>query len=153
MQFIKSFKFVCLMLLTTVITLNGCSFNNTYINREEDKKDGEKVTNKLFELIKAKKYNDTFKLYSNQFWAVTTKDKLLELYTATENKLGDLDSTTVNKWETRRVVGTNPSAEYVFAYNTKHSKYKAVESIRLVKEKDGSIKILAYNINSDGFFK
>lgn len=153
MQFIKSSKFICFTLLITTVVLNGCSFNNTYINREEDKKDGEKVTNKFFELIKAKKYNDTFKLYSSQFWTVTSKDKLLEMYTATENKLGDLDSTTVSKWETRRVVGTNPSAEYVFAYNTKHSKYKAVESIRLAKEKDGSIKILAYNINSDGFFK
>ncbi|MEO3407154.1 DUF4019 domain-containing protein [Mucilaginibacter sp. CAU 1740] len=153
MRTFKFFKSICLAILACLITLSGCKFNSTYINREDDKQAAEKVTNKFFELIKAKKYNDTFKLYSDKFWTVTPKSKMLEIYTMSEKKLGELNSATVDNWETRRVEGSDPSAEYVFAYKTKHSKYQAVESIRLMREKDGSIKIVAYNVNSEGLFK
>jgi hypothetical protein len=153
MQLIKSSKSVYFISLLGIIALNGCTFNKTYINRKKDEQDAEKVTNQFFKLLKAKKYTDTFKLYSDQFWRVTSKDKLMEIYTFTDTKLGDLDSTKVSRWETRSVEGTNPSALYAFAYKTKHSKYNAMESIKLDREKDGSIKILAYSVNSPGFFK
>ncbi len=43
------------IILFVILTLINCSFNNVRENREEDKKDAEKITLKFYSLIKEKK--------------------------------------------------------------------------------------------------
>src|SRR5476651_601248 len=83
------------------ICFTACQFNSTYLNRDEDKKDAEKVTNQLFDFIKNKKYEESYALYSDKFWEVTSKQKMKSYDSITNAKLGELDSINLDKWETR----------------------------------------------------
>jgi hypothetical protein len=136
-----------------ILTCYSCNFNSTNLNREEDKQVGEKIMNTFFDDIKKHDYNATFALYSDKFWEVTSRDKMKQIYEMTTKKLGALTNTSVDKWETRIVKGTNSSAEYLYQYKNTYEKGEALETVRLVEEEGGKIKILAYNINSDNFLK
>jgi hypothetical protein len=146
---IKTIVIVCF----AALLVSGCSFNSTFTNNIEDRKDAEKVTNKLYELIKKKDYEATTVLFSKRFFDASNKEKLFEIFNATNVKLGSLEKTEIGQWETQRVEGTDPSANYALQYNNQYTNYQATETIRLTREKDGAIKIISYNINSDGFFK
>lgn len=146
---IRTLVIVCI----ATLVVNGCSFNSTFTNSIEDRKDAEKVTNKLYELIKKKDYEATTVLFSKSFFEASDKEKLFEIFNATNVKLGSLEKTEIGQWETQRVEGTDPSANYALQYNNQYTNYQATETIRLTREKDGEIKIISYNINSDGFFK
>ena len=145
----KSFSILAL----TILTLTSCHFNSTFINREEDKKDAQKVTAELYELLKSNNYEATVPLFSKKFLEVTNKEKLFEIFSFTKEKIGDLQDTTIEAWETNRVEGSNPSALYSFTYNNKYDKFNAKETVNLLREADGKIRIFRYAINSDGFFK
>ena len=142
-----------LVALLLIIGSTSCHFNRQFINRTEDKNDGEKITSQFFELIMNKRYSETKKLFSPQFLKVTPWLKMENILLLTSKKLGNLKTTEIDKWETRRVEGSNPFAEYNFTYRTHYEKFDAVEIFRLVREDNGAIKILAYNVNSDGFMQ
>jgi N-acetyl-gamma-glutamylphosphate reductase len=133
--------------------ISGCTFTTSRTNRDEDKKDAEKVINKFYDLIKSKKYDATHDLFSSKFWEVTSVKKMDTIFTATQNKLGDLVTIHLDDWATKVVAGTDPSADYRLIYKNHHQKSNAIESFTLTKEDDGKIRIISYNINSDGFFK
>lgn len=145
-------KFLLLPILF-MITMTACHFNSQYLNREEDKKEAEKITNELYQLLKEKNYDATTKLFSKKFFEVTDKEKLFKIFGMTIEKLGKLKVIEIEKWETRRVEGSNPLAEYAFVYKNTYSNFPARETIKLIREEDGKIRIIAYNINSDGFIE
>jgi hypothetical protein len=136
-----------------MLIIVSCTFTSTYLNREEDKRKAEQVTNRLFDYIQKNEYDKSFQLFSNTFWTVTSKDKLREILTVTQKKLGRLDSTRLGECQTRRITGTSPSGEYLLVYKNHYHNYEATETIRLVLEEKEKIRIIAYNINSEGFFK
>jgi len=150
MQNLKNSSIIFVFIL---LLLNSCNFNSTYLNREEDKNDAEKIANQYYNFIKAKNYEATYGLFNNEFWKVTSKEKLKELFIATQNKLGGLDTITLDHWETKIVKGTNPSSEYVLYYLNKYQKYTAKETLRLIKNESDKIQIIAFNVNSEGFMK
>lgn len=135
-----------------MLLLSACNFNSTYLNRENDRDDAKKIGDKYFELLKKSDYVATFKLFSDNFWTVTPKPKMSEIYQSISKKLGKLQSITLDQWETRVLKGTNSSSEYILYYLNHYEKFDAKETLRLVKEGD-DIKIIAFNINSDGLLK
>ena len=139
------------ILLTLII--GGCTFTSTRLNREEDKLDAQKVTNKFFDIVKTGNYAAAHDLFSDKFWKVTSPAHMNDIFTATQKKLGDIVNINLSDWETRVVSGTDPVAEYKLVYKNHHQKFDSVETFGLMKEDDGKIRILSYNINSDGFFK
>jgi len=134
------------------VFLSSCQFNSTRTNMAGDKEAAEKVTDKFHAFIKAKNYDSAYTLFSKRFFAVTPKAKMTEILTATQSKLGDLKTDSLGEWQTKIVEGTNPSSDYLLEYTNHHQKYNAKEEFHLTKE-DGKIRILGYNINSEGFFK
>lgn len=142
-----------LLLLLTPLLLSACNFSSTYLNREEDKADAESVANTYFNFIEGQNFSATYPLFSKKFWAVVTKDKIQQIMQATEKKLGKLENTALSHWETRIIKGTNPSSEYLLEYTNHYHNADAKETLRLLKDDDGKIRIVYYNIQSDGFFK
>jgi len=136
-------------LLLLVFSLTSCNFNSTYINREEDKKDAEKVSDQFYTLLEQKDFNKLSPLLSNQFKAVTSTKKLNEYLTGTVSKLGEIKSKKLDHWETKVIKGSNSSAKYVLYYLVERTKFQAKETVTLVAEND-QIKILGYNVNSEG---
>lgn len=146
-------KAFTLTTLLTVFLMAACHFNSQYINREEDKVDAEKVSMRFYEYIKNKEYEQTAALFSDSMLKTTPKEKIYNLYTMIGRKLGDFKGAELVKWETRRVEGSNPSGDYTLLYKTKYGEFEAMEDIRLIREVDGSIKIVGYHVTSDEFIK
>ncbi len=132
-------------------SLTSCHFNTTYSNREEDKKDAEKITSQFYDLVKQNDYTKTYKLFSEKFFAITDTVKLNNIFRTTVEKLGAIESMTLDKWETNVVKGTDEKSDYALQYIVKHKRFDSKETFTLTKE-NGEIKIIGYNINSDGFF-
>jgi hypothetical protein len=148
----KNFTKILLIACLMIVSFNNCQQNSQYIDRIEDKEAGEQVTNKLYDFIKSKQYEEATSLFSETFLKVTPEDKLIDLFIKINAKLGDLEGVKVDHWETRRVIGSNPSASYLFVYKVKYMKFESTETIKLTKEEDDQIKIGSLNINIDGFF-
>jgi hypothetical protein len=136
-----------------VLFLNSCQFNNQYLNREDDKAEAELVTTKFYSFIMNQEFEKTLGLFSDKFFEYASKEELLKLLTAIENKLGKLENTRIEKWDTRIINGSDPSSAYKFLYIVKYEKYEAAESISLIKEDDGTIRIAGYNVDSKGLME
>ncbi|MGN8057339.1 hypothetical protein ACTJKN_13760 [Pedobacter sp. 22163] len=148
----KNKIYVSLYLFSLLLIASSCNFNSTYLNREEDKKDAEKVADQFYTLVEKNDLKNLNPLLSNQFKAVTSTQKLNDYLTGTANKLGAIKSQKLDHWETKVIRGSNPSATYVLYYIVERTKFQAKETVTLTAEND-QIKILGYNVNSEGLLK
>lgn len=148
----KSKRIFFAELVVICLILTGCHFNSTFENRESDKKDGEQVIAEFYKLLKHEKYKETYVLFDERFFKVTDTQKLKEIYDISFEKLGNIQSCNIDRWETQAIIGTDSKTNYLFQCDVKRSNYASKETIRLIKDKAG-IKILSYHVNSDGLFK
>ena len=139
------------LLLLLALLFTACTFNATYNNREEDKSEAEQVTAMLFLALQNKNYAAADTLFSKDFYKVTSKDKLNEVFKVTQEKLGDLVTTNLTDWKTQVIKGTNASAEYAFLYGNTYQKAIGQVSIRLQKDPGNKIRIVYYTVKSDAF--
>ncbi|RZL31550.1 MAG: hypothetical protein EOP00_34980, partial [Pedobacter sp.] len=130
-----------------LILIWSCNFNSTFINREEDKKDAEKIAEEFYGHLQKGAYPKLHTLISERFWKTTTDDKLDDFLTSADHKLGPIKSKTLAHWEAKTIKGTQSSSTYVLYYLVQRGKHQAKETLTLTKE-GSKIKILGYNINS-----
>ncbi|WP_027383545.1 hypothetical protein [Epilithonimonas caeni] len=135
-----------------IILLTGCNFNTVYKNREQDKQDAEKITQKFYSIIKKGNTKEVLPLFSQDFFKVTNKDKFLELFEKTNNVYGKILNDSLVHWETLVIKGNNPKSEYLLVYYAKRENIDSQEYITLHNEKKG-IKIFEYRINVDTLSK
>jgi len=119
--------------LGLAIFITACTFTSTRLNREEDRDAAEKVTKRLFDLLKTKDYDATYSLFSDSLWKSSTKDKLKTVYTYSDGKLGDMKSDSLASWQTKVVTGTAPSAQYELIYQNQYQKGTAKVEILLTQ--------------------
>src|SRR5580698_9640138 len=108
----KALKTESLPIILFILIISGCVFTNTYTNRQQDKKDGEKITDNFFKYLKNKDYKSIYPLFSDKFYEASPKDSLDRIFEISQNQLGDVISTDLNDWTTKVVTGTENSAEY-----------------------------------------
>jgi len=147
----SQFKTFTFFLCLICFSFTGCHFNSRNINSDEDKNDAEKITKEFYDLLKKADYVKTYKLFGKNFFVATDTSKLNDLFITTNEKLGPIESMELGEWETIVVTGTDAKSDYALQYIVKHEKFEAKETFRLTKE-NGQIKIVGYNVNSDGFF-
>lgn len=145
----KNKIYAALCLTTLLFTATSCNVNSSYINREEDKKDAEKVADQFYELLQKKDFQKVDPLLSTKFKAATSTEKLNDYLNGALNKLGEIKSEKLDHWESKVVKGTNPSANYVLYYVVERTKYQSKETVTLTAE-NNQIKIQGYNVDSDG---
>lgn len=145
----KNLKYV---LILSIFLSTSCTYNRQYINNINDKKDAIAVTNRFYDYIKSQEFDSTTELFSPLFFDYTNKPQLKKILHKTHEELGSLISTNIIHWETRRKIGTNPLSEYFLIFENKYENYIATEKIRLIREQDSIIRIVSYQVNSEGFF-
>src|SRR5438309_12113014 len=138
------------LLIILALLFTACYFNMQFVNRQEDEKDAEKITNQFYDLIRAGEYEETIPLCSKRFIEKYNREKLVKLYTSINERLGELKVTKLQSWQTRVVKGATPSGDYMLVYNNKREKFDAVETLVLSLESDGIIRIVAYSVGSEG---
>jgi len=84
-----------IVLALCICILNGCSFNSTRLNNEADKAEAQKIVNQFYDHIKANEPKACLDLFGSKFYAVTSKEKLLEILAACQRKLGPLENTAI----------------------------------------------------------
>lgn len=130
--------------------LISCSFNQTFSNREEDKKAAEEISKKFFWELKYGGNLDTiYNLFGNKFFEVTDKEKLLQIINTTQNDIGRVEEYNLVKWETLIVKGSNAKSVYLLVYDVKRGTSKTQETFSMEKDKNGDIKIVGYKVNHD----
>ncbi len=134
-----------ILTILTLLIITSCSFNRTYKNRESDKKDAEKITEKFYYSQTYGNPQDGINLYSEKFFAVTNREQLNLMIERSKNEYGQITEYKLKKWETFVEEGTNPKSEYLLTYDVKREKQTIQETFSLLKE-DGIIRIVGYNI-------
>lgn len=133
------------ILVLIAFILVSCNFNKIYHNREEDKKESEKITEKFYALIKENNRQEAFRLASKNLFRATSKDNFNKILDNASIECGSIKNYSLNHWETIIIKGNNPRGEYVLIYDVNRSIKNTKEKFTLKKEND-SIKILGYNI-------
>lgn len=142
-------KYILILIALMVIS---CNFNKTYRNREEDKQEAEKITEKFYDLIKKNERQEVFKLFGKKFFNVeqgkiTNKEQLGQMLDDINAECGDkISSNQLTIWETFVSVGTNPKSQYVLLYKVKRNIQNTQEKFTLEKNLD-SIKIVGYDVS------
>ncbi|MEL1245596.1 hypothetical protein AAEO56_15080 [Flavobacterium sp. DGU11] len=140
--------------LSFCLFLAGCRFNATRTGQLSDKSDGDAVANKLFSALSDHDYSRADKLFGEEFFKATPLDSLHHIFDMTTKKLGGFKSNKLLDWNTSEISGTDERTEYLFVYEVEYEKYSAKETIRMLKKADeDDIKILRYDIDSQGFIK
>lgn len=134
--------------------VTACQFNTSMTNQNQDKVDGEKVANALYSLVSEDKFEETGKLFGEEFFAVATKEQLLEILNKTKVNLGKFEGNKLIDWSTKEISGSVDKTEYKMVYEVRYEKYTATETFLLLKKgDDGPIKIIGYHVDSPGFLK
>ena len=133
--------------LFVIYILMSCSFNETFRNRESDKKEAEIITAKFYKNMINNHENEAIKSFGEKFFEVMNQDQLDEMLTAIKTEDGNIIGFNLIKWDTYVVTGTNSKTEYVFIYDVKREKISTFEKITMIKE-DGNIKIVGYHVNN-----
>jgi hypothetical protein len=98
----------------TLLSL-GCTPSTTYINRDTDKDDAVHITEKFYDLMKQKDYQNIFPLCSmgDRGFTVEKRNQLLtEHFNNIQERLGSIESVDLITCETKRVEGERPQ-EYI----------------------------------------
>lgn len=141
------------LLLTLIIPIlaTSCHYSNKYQNRESDKQDAEKVTTELFGYLKNSDFEKATKLFGDEFFKVTSKEDLMKIFESTRNKLGELKSTELADWNTMVSEGAIEQGIYNLNYNGEFENDSAKLKFTLIKNENGKIKVVGYNIQSNAF--
>lgn len=137
------------LIFVFVINFCSCNFTSTYHNRPSDKSEAEIVSNQLYDYLAKDQYSDAQFLFSEKFFEITSKDSLRKMFLDIK-KLGKYHERSLVNWETLVMQDSSSKSEYVLFYDVVYEYFPAQEMIRLEKEND-SIKIVAYQVKSDGF--
>ncbi len=125
----------------------ACTFTTSLDNRESDRDEAEKITNKFYEDLKANNYDVLDTLFSQEFFQASPKDSLLKFLNSMHKALGDITADSVIDWKTKITRGTVDSSDYRFLYAVKRTKHNSKETLRLVKVPSGKIKIVYYHVD------
>lgn len=136
------------LLIIFCLFLTSCSFDKIYENREEDKNEAQKITEKFYYFLQQDNNSYAFKLFSNNFFKVTNQDKLSQVIDKTKNEYGKIQSDSLSNWRTHVTKGSNPISKYEMTYQVKREIGNTQEVITLQKEND-TVKIIGYRIDFD----
>ena len=132
---------------------SSCYFTSQRHNSYGDKKDGEKTVGTYFSNMILEKEELNKILFSKEFLNETNFETFLKNQQYIEQKLGKMLGKELESWETSVVSGTQSKSEYLFVFKVEREKHNSKETFYLIKDKNDSIKIRNYKLESEGLLK
>lgn len=126
---------------------SGCTSDSIYDNAESDKQEGLNFANQFFQLLKDKRYEETFKLYDDTIWSLTSKQELLKFYSQIDSVVGPLVTIEIHDSNTTRIGGSHNFAQYNFIFHNIYTRGKMREQLSLRRMDHEKIKIYSYKTN------
>lgn len=130
----------------------SCNFNANvnFENEEKEKEAAESIAAIMYLNLSRKEYEKATDLFSDSFFKTESKESFIKILSNKTEKLGDFQDYNLMEWKTSRSSGTDANTQYLLVYEVKYSKFKAIESLTMIKEGE-IIKIVGYHISSKGF--
>lgn len=134
------------------LSVLSCNFNANvnFENEEKEKENAESTAALMYLELSKKNYDKVTSLFSDSFFKTDSRENFIKVLSNKTEKLGDFQDYKLIEWKTSRTQGTNTNTQYLLVYEVKYSKFKATESLSMLKEGE-AIKIIGYHVNSDGF--
>lgn len=129
-----------------LFSMTSCTYDNVYLNREEDKNEAQKITEKLYYFLQQNNKDDAYKLFGNTFFEVTSKDQLSKIIEMAKKEYGEIQNDSLSAWQSQVIKGSHPDSNYEMTYLVKRTHGSTKEVITLQKERD-TIKIIGYRVN------
>ncbi len=140
-----------LFILTISILVTSCNFSKKYHNREADLMEAQKVVADLFYTIRHSEFDNATEFFGEEFYQVTSKAELIEIFELTENELGYLDRGELIFWNTMVSEGSINQGIYNMDYEVKFEKGSAKIKLVLTKSNNSKIKVVGYNVEFNNF--
>jgi hypothetical protein len=143
-------KHVLYSLLIIVIFLIGaCTFNNVYINREEDNKEGKVFLNKFYSNVINENYKSVDGMVGDSLKQLAGANGISKLVKFINMKVGKCKSYTIDDHYIRCQTGSNNETSYNYKLKVTYDKGIIDEIIGFKKQNGSDIKINSYHANSD----
>jgi len=138
---------------TSILLMSNCTFNSTYINREEDNREGEEFVNKFYKNVASKNLTALDTMVSDTLKKIAGPDGISKLITLINTKVGDYKTDSIADHYVTRTTGSNNFTSYNYKVKVTYSKGVVDEIIGLRKMDNGQVKLTSYHANSDLLIK
>ena len=136
-------------LLLFVFFSTECTYNNVYINREDDNIEGKTYLKKIYQDIEAKNFDHLDAMVSDSLKQLAGPNGVSKLVVYINRKVGNYKSYIVVDRYIRAVTGSNNEISYNYKLKVTYDKGIIDEVIGFKKQNGSAIKIYTYHANSD----
>ncbi len=136
------------MLLITFLG-SSCTYNNVYVNREEDNNNGKIFLNKFYANIADKNYEAVDGLVGDSLKQLAGANGVSKMLKLINNKVGNYKSYTIDDHYTQCITGSKNEISYNYKLKVTYDKGIVDEIIGFKKPNGGEVKLNSYHANSD----
>lgn len=140
------------LILICIYSLTACQYSREYIDDKNLKEEADLQVEKFYEFTTVKNYSEISKMFSKEFYNVSTVNELYEFLNKVNIKLGDYKDRKLIKWSNVRKTESLDVVSYLMIYKIKYSKYESEEKF-ILKKIGNVIKIIGYDVKSDNLNK
>lgn len=143
------FKRANLLLMGLTVLLCSCNFNKVYINREEDRKEGQAFLDRFYDDIRTKNYARMDEIPTDSLKQLAGPNGISKLAKFINQKVGDYRGHSVDDAYIRRISGSRDETSYNFKLSVAYDRGTAQEIVGFKKENGSAIGLNSYRANSD----
>ncbi len=129
--------------------LYACTYNKTYINREQDNDEGKAFLNKFYANVVKKNYKGVDSMVSGGLKQLAGINGISKMVKFIDSKVGKYKGYTIQDQYIRAVTGSTNEVSYNYKLKVTYDKGIIDEVVGFIKVNDGEIKINSYHANSD----
>ena len=137
------------VLITSMFLTGACTFNNVYLNREDDNSEGKVFLNKLYSNITNKNYEGVDEMVGDSLKQLAGSNGISKMMKFINSKVGNYKSYIIDDYYIRCVTGSNNETSYNYKLKVIYDKGTIDEIIGMRKQNGTGIKINSYHANSD----
>ena len=134
----------CLTLLVC-----ACTYNNVYINRQQDNSEGKVFLNQFYSNVASKNYKSIDNMVGDSLRQLAGANGISTMVKFINSKVGNYKGYNIDDYYIRCITGSSNEISYNYKLKVKYDKGIIDEIIGFKKRNGSVIKINSYHANSD----
>lgn len=128
---------------------SSCTFNNVYINRAEDNKDGKAFLSKFYANIANKNFGGVDAMVGDSLKKLAGVNGISKMVKFINKKVGNYKSYSIDDYYIRCIRGSDNQISYNYKLKVIYDKGTVEEIVGFKKENGSTPKLNSYHANSD----
>lgn len=138
-----------IILIASFFLLGSCTYNNVYINRQQDNVEGKAFLKKFYSKIANKNYEDVDKMVGDSLKQLAGTNGISRMVKFINNKVGNYKGYIIEDYYIRCITGNVNETSYNYKLKVMYDKGTIDEIIGFNKRNGSAITINSYHANSD----